>query len=418
MMCSLSSEPASLDSEAMAVEPHRIGYLTADLPGVGGRVRVELEDFRVEELPLYEATGSGQHTLFEIEKRGIDTMTAVRELARALQVPWRQIGMAGLKDARGVTRQMLSVEGVPPAAVLAVGLPRVIVLRAERHRNRIKIGHLRGNHFVLRIREVGEEALPVARQVLEVLHKRGVPNGFGPQRFGARDNTHLLGRCLVRRDAEGFVRYLVGNPREDDRPDTAHARQLADAGQWRAAFGAWPQRGTVEHRALSMLASGRPLDAVIQGLPNSLRRLYVSAYQSWLFNLILARRLTSIDILYDGDLAVKHVNGAFFAVAEAAIEQPRADVIEISPSGPLYGPKVRLAAGEPGELERAVLAAHDLTLEDWRLRGVRLRGDRRPLRVPIADLDVGYDDGIVLRFSLPSGAYATSVLGEVMKTNE
>jgi len=400
---------------ATANNPHHVGYVTADLPGVGGRVRVKLEDFFVEELPLYEPAGEGQHTLFEIEKRGIDTMGAVRELSQALGIPSRHFGMAGLKDARAVTRQMLSVEGASPDAVMSVDLDRVRVLRAARHRNRLKIGHLRGNRFWIRIRDVDEGAMPAVRDILTVLEARGVPNGFGPQRFGARCTTHLLGRSLVRRDLDGFIWHLIGAPHRDDSPDVARARQLVDRGEWRAAHGAWPQRGTVEFRTLAMLADGRPPDVAVRRIRNSIKRLYVAAYQGWLFNAILARRLPAIDQLSAGDLAVKHVNGAFFRVEDAAVEQPRADQLDISPSGPLYGPKVRLATGDMGVLERAVLKDEDLTLSDWRVRGVPLRGDRRPLRVPVGDIDATYQEGVVLQFSLPSGAYATSVLAEVIK---
>ena len=98
-------------------------YLTADLPGIGGRLKEEARDFIVEELPLYEPSGQGEHTFFEIRKEGLSTFQAVRTIAQALGVPPRRIGYAGLKDAQAITRQVLSVEGVPPAAVLALDLP-------------------------------------------------------------------------------------------------------------------------------------------------------------------------------------------------------------------------------------------------------------------------------------------------------
>jgi len=94
------------------------GLLTRDLPGTGGVVRAEPEDFYVEEIPLVAPSGAGAYTLVEIEKRGIDTPTAVRALARALRVPPSRIGYAGLKDAQAVARQILSVEGIAPERVL------------------------------------------------------------------------------------------------------------------------------------------------------------------------------------------------------------------------------------------------------------------------------------------------------------
>jgi len=392
------------------------GYLTADLPGVGGKLRVELEDFEVEEIPLYGPTGEGPHTLFQIEKRGLSTMRAIQRLARALNMPPRLFGCAGLKDARAVTRQTLSVEGVSPEALLAVEIPDVRVLWAERHRNRLKIGHLRGNRFAIRVREVGSEALDTARRILAELERRGVPNGFGHQRFGSRQNTHLLGRCLVRRDAAGFWRALLGSPRPADPKTFRQARALFDAGDWTGALQAWPERGSDEYRALAALAAQRDETKALRHIPIALTRLYVAAYQSYLFNLLLAERLQQIDQLQPGDLAVKHVNGAYFAVEDAAAEQPRAERLEISPSAPLYGFKVRLAEGQPGERERRLLAEEGIALEDWRgVGGGDLHGERRPLRAPLSEVEAAYDQGLLLRFTLPSGAYATNVLAEVTK---
>jgi tRNA pseudouridine13 synthase len=393
------------------------GYLTADLPGTGGVIRAVPEDFIVEEIPLYGPTGEGQHTLFAIEKRELTTLQAIQQLARALKVPPRLIASAGLKDAHAITRQVLSVEGVDPAIVRAVELPRVRVLWAERHRNRLKIGHLKGNRFIIRIREPGPHALLRARRILEVLARRGVPNGFGYQRFGVRRCGHLLGRALVRCDLEGFFHFLLGLPLPDEPEEVQRARRLFDAGDWRGAWEAWPYRSGDEANLLAALAKRADLKAAYRGISPALRRLYAAAYQSYLFNRLLALRLPSLDRLEPGDLAIKHANGAFFLVEDAAAEQPRADALEISPSGPLYGPKVRLAQGAPGERERELLAAEGLSLEDWRVPGLRLEGGRRPLRVPLTEVDADYDQGLVLRFTLPAGAYATNVLREVLKVD-
>ncbi|OGO04899.1 MAG: tRNA pseudouridine(13) synthase TruD, partial [Chloroflexi bacterium RBG_13_56_8] len=233
------------------------GYLTAHLPGIGGRTRVRLEDFLVQEIPLYPPTGEGQHTLFEIEKRGIDTNTAIRRLARVWGVPQTRIGSAGLKDAHAIARQLLSVEGVAPPTVLDTEVPDVQILWAERHRNRLKVGHLRGNHFTIRVRDPLPDAVKRARDILEILQRRGVPNHFGYQRFGARQNTHLLGCYLVQRDLEGFFRIYLGSPREGDAEKVRRARSLFDAGDLGAALASWPDGGSPEHRALSVLAHGQ-----------------------------------------------------------------------------------------------------------------------------------------------------------------
>lgn len=396
-------------------------WLTRHLPGTGGRIKVEYEDFQVTEIPLYAPCGQGEHTFFEIEKRGLPTMRAVEEIARALRVRPFQIGFAGLKDAHAVARQVLSVEHVPPERVLALELPSIRILWARRHTNKLKQGHLAGNRFVIRIRDVPPDAVEQARPILETLRRRGVPNYFGEQRFGRRRDTHLLGRAVLRGNAEAFLQEFLGRPQPDELPAVQEARRLYDAGQLQAALRAWPPQFHEERRALEVLLRSPAAEAperALRAVSKRLRRFFVSAYQSYLFNRVMAERLETLDILFAGDVAYKHDSGGAFLVEDPAAEQPRADRFEISPSGPLYGYRMLMAEGRQGELERRVLAEEGLTLEDFkRAEGLRLKGGRRPLRFPIMDVDVWYDAGLVLAFTLPPGCYATNVLAEVMKTS-
>ncbi len=149
-----------------------------------------------------------------------------------------------------------------------------------------------------------------------------------------------------------------------------------------------------------------------------MRRLFVSAYQSYLFNRLLAGRIRTLDRLEQGDVAFIHANGAAFLVKDPDVEQPRADRFEISPSGPLYGPKVLLAEGRPGEREQDLLKESGLSLDEFRLRGIKLKGARRPYRIPLTEVQIGWEDGLMLSFRLPPGSYATEVLREVMKPVE
>jgi tRNA pseudouridine13 synthase len=146
-----------------------------------------------------------------------------------------------------------------------------------------------------------------------------------------------------------------------------------------------------------------------------LRRLFVSAYQGYLFNRLLAGRISTIDRLEEGDVAYIHASGAAFLVEDPAAEQPRADRLEISPSGPLFGSKALLAEGNPGQRERALLAEAGLSLSEFQVPGVKVRGARRPFRIPLTEVEVAWEDGLVLSFHLPPGGYATEVLREVMK---
>jgi tRNA pseudouridine13 synthase len=156
----------------------------------------------------------------------------------------------------------------------------------------------------------------------------------------------------------------------------------------------------------------------VLALPRKLLRLYLSAYQSALFDRLVDLRLAALGELWPGDLAWKHVNGACFEVLEATGEQPRADAFEISPTAPLFGCKVRLAGGRAGANERRLLEEEQISLDAFRLgAGLTMDGERRPLRVPLAEVSVtaAEDGDLLLAFRLPKGSFATAVLHEVMK---
>ena len=396
-------------------------FLTAELPGTGGRLRERLEDFVVEELPAYAPAGGGEHTWLFIEKTGISTVEAVRRMARALGAREGDFGYAGHKDARGVARQWFSIRKIEPKRAWTVSAPGLKVLDVSRHGNRLKMGHLAGNRFEITVRGVAEGAEERARKIVGALARRGAPNWFGEQRFGARDDSDLVGRELVRGSAAGALKVLLGAPKPDDADEQKRARELYDAGDLAGALSAWPGRNHCEREALGRLLGGAKPDQALVAWPKRLRFLFVSACQSRLFNAVLVARLAGLDRLEAGDLAYLHRNGAVFKVEDPAREQPRADRFEISPSGPLFGYKALLAGGQPGEIEARVLAESGLKLEDFRNPlALKARGERRALRVPLGEPSVvGVGEGagrtLVLRFSLSAGAFATAVLREVMK---
>lgn len=400
-------------------------YLTSDLPGVGGVIKQHDEDFLVEEIPLYEACGDGTHTYFFIEKQGQTTLAAIQRIARALGRNPRDIGYAGLKDAHGITRQWLSIEHMDPRRVASLELGRIRVLSTTRHGNKIKLGHLAGNRFDIRIRDAIPSSLEPANSIVDVLARRGVPNYFGPQRFGARGDNASVGRAALLDDYDEAIALILGRPGPADHGDVRKARELFDSGDWEASAVAWPGAFQEQRRICRAMAESRgDARTAWRAVHHTLRKLYVSAVQSDLFNRVLSRRITGIDRLEPGDIAWKHRNGACFRVEDTEEEQPRCDAFEISPTGPLFGRRMTDAGGTPGEVEAAALA--DSGLDKDRLRtkdGTKLDGARRPLRVPLVDpyVDTGKDDhGAFIRliFILAPGAYATNVTREVCKTSE
>ncbi len=398
-------------------------YVTADLPGIGGRIKERVEDFRVEEIPLYEACGEGTHVYFTVIKRGVPTPVAADRIARYMGVNSHDIGVAGLKDAQAVTVQRMSLEHADEKKLAAYKDPQIEITATTRHTNKLRPGHLAGNRFLIRIRGVGAGQVAAAQAVLDRLAKRGVPNYFGHQRFGARNDTALLGAAMVRGDLAEFVALLLGRALPSDPPDCKAARDAFDAGFCDRALNRWPRHYYNERRALAAYKHKLSPKAAFDSADKRMKRLYVSAFQGGLFNEVLARRIDTLDQVFAGDLAQKTDSGGVFRVEDQAVEQPRADRFEISPTGPLFGYRSNLAEGPMGELEQSVLAARNLQLDDFRRVGaLKVKGGRRPLRFAIlqpslaADQD-GKGDFIKIGFAAPSGCYATVVLREIMKSD-
>lgn len=397
-------------------------YLTTDLPGVGGEIKTDVEDFRVDEIPLYEPSGEGTHVYFRVLKRGIPTPAAVARIARFMDVTPSQIGYAGLKDAQAVTSQWMSLEHVQPEKLAAFRDGQVEVRDLTRHTNKLRPGHLAANRFRVRIRNVSADAAEAAGEVLDVLQRRGVPNYFGLQRFGMRGDTSELGKALLREDAREFCAVFLGRPIEADPPDVKAARTAFDQGDLDAALKHWPNRFSAPRRALSALRKRGPA-AAVRTVEKRMRRLFVSAVQSAIFNRVLARRIDEIDTVRPGDLAKKTDSGGVFVVENAAEDVPRAERFEISPTGPIPGSRARLAREEPGKIERDAIAAEGLAIEDFDRAGkLRVKGTRRALRFPLAEPTIEtYEDQrgayLELSFQAPSGCYATVALREVMKTD-
>lgn len=392
-------------------------FLTGDLPGTGGRYKEKTEDFLVEEIPLYPCSGSGEHLYLWIEKEEITTRELLQQLARGLKLKERDLGYAGLKDARARTRQQISLPASREARLDNLHLRHAKILSTTRHGNKLRLGHLAGNRFSIRLRNTHPDALKRAEAIFQQLQKAGVPNRFGEQRYGILNNSHRLGKLLLKKSYKEFCTELIGDPRQISDPQWQQAAQAFRNGDLDLSLDRLPHRMRDEQRLLQSLINGKSAEYAVLNLPRPLLRLFLSAYQSHLFDQLLEQRLPHMSQVETGDLAVKHVNGACFEVEDVTQEQPRANQFEISPSAPLFGHKVLLAKGEPGIREQQLLIQEGLTHEDWKLgEGLSMPGERRPLRVPLDNAHVTQIiDELQLDFSLPKGSYATSVLLELMK---
>jgi tRNA pseudouridine13 synthase len=339
-------------------------YVTADLPGTGGVLRASPDDFVVEEVPLYAAEGDGQHLYVNITKVGLTTKEVQIGLERLFGLKKGDVSFAGMKDKRARTTQTFSlgvghklpVFAEAAARQIEANLP-VTVNWVRFHRNKLKPGHLLGNRFAIRITELAAPpavAQARAQAIAGRLASVGLPNYFGLQRLGEGGANVRQGWAIV-----------AGERSKRDR---------------------W------------------------------LQRFLISAYQSYLCNRYLARRLEvgAFDRLLAGDVAKKHATGGMFDVVDIEAEQPRYAAHEISFTAPLYGPKMWAAKDTAGELEAAVLRQEGVTLEDF--SRVHVEGTRRMGRLlPQGLAVIAEGDSLILHFELRKGAFATTLLREVMK---
>lgn len=399
--------------------------LTGDTPGIGGDIKTIPADFVVEEIPQYEFCGEGTHVYAFVQKKNMSTQDMINLVARHMGVRTMDVGYAGRKDARAITRQWISIEHIDPKKLSELESPKLKILEVTRHTNKLKVGHLKGNRFTIRLRNLNcpvEDALPIATEIMTTLSAKGIPNYFGPQRFGYRGDSHLLGEAVVKKNTQDFYDILLGRPQLAPDDEFVPARQLYEQGLYEEAFYQWHSAFGDHRKALkTLMRLAGNTNRAFRQFDKHLLRLFVAAWQSDLFNRVLAARMPDIDKVMDGDMAYKHANGASFCVEDAAAEQPRCDAFDISPTGPLIGTRMKQLTGPAGECENPLLDAIDLTEDDHkRLKKFGGVGGRRPLRfkpeqTKIAPGTDEHGDYLELHFDLPSGCYATVLLSEITK---
>jgi tRNA pseudouridine13 synthase len=431
-MCALHVPEVPTGEEEVGI----LGFMTGT-PGIGGKLKAEAEDFVVEEesLPPPEVEGGGI-AAGVIRLRNWETNRFVRQMSRRLRISSRRVRFAGVKDKRAVTTQLMTVE-VPPGELAALRMPDVEVLSVHATDRHVSLGDLVANRFRISVSGLevddDEARARVGAVMEEVREAGGLPNFYGPQRFGvSRPVSHLVGRELVRGDVEAAVwTYLAHEGAGEDGACRQARRTLREGRDVREALRSFPENLGHERTMLDhLLHNPGDHEGALRRLPFNLQLMFVHAYQGLVFNRVVSERLRRglpFDRPVEGDVVLSrdghgcpihdrwvHVSDRNLAKVELQVTRGRALV-----SGIVPGTEAPMAGGEMGEIERGVL--DELGIEPGAFRIVGLTeltspGIRREIAITGLEPTWEVAEGrATLRFRLMKGCYATAVLRELMK---
>lgn len=338
----------------------RLPFLSAHLPGIAGTIKAVPEHFEVEEIMPYAACGEGEHVFVTLRRKAWNTADVARALQKAFSLRATDVGWGGRKDKNAVTIQTFSL--LLPLSMRIDAIQQILgplpfeIIAIQRHRNKIKTGHVAGNRFNIIVSQPAPDAWIKAQAIADVLRQYGVPNFYGQQRFGWQMRNLDRAEQLIRKGRAG--------------------------------------RGKTD-------------------------QFIVSALQSALFNLWLKLRIESglFDAVIEGDVVRKTDTGGMFIVDDTAEAAQRFAARRIVTTGPIYGHKMMAAVGRAGELEDRILQS--LELDPHLFRALKAPGSRRPAQLLLEDLVISpVTEGLQFRFTLPSGAYATTVLREFLRPDD
>ena len=425
--------------------------------GVGGVIKESAEDFIVEEVlvdgtkanvnglvsnkVIGSSTQKHRYLLCLLIKRNWDTFIAIKNTAKSLGVDQGRVQFAGIKDAKALTAQFITLENVSIDDAAKIDVKDVKVVPIGYIREMLSLFYLLGNNFTISIRET--EAIETIlnerlRQIIqEISNVGGFPNYFGHQRFGtSRPITHLIGKALTQGRFEEAAMLFLGNPSPYEHPASRQARQeLQETHNFRESSVTFPKQLRFERIMLNHLAED-PTDFVgaFRRLPPKLQALFVQARQSFLFNRFLSERMRHglpLNEAIVGDFVVGvERSGLPLTTMEKAVTADNLVQINSAIGAgkmrvalPILGMRQKLSAGVMGKIEREVLVAEgigDGLMRFNELSRVGRKGGLRTVITPVKDFKIlkSADNSIQVTFMLLRGCYATVLLRELMKPSD
>ncbi len=332
-------------------------------------------DFVVEEIPLYEFSGEGEHLILHVRKKNLSTNEMVGQFARYLGIKNKEIGYAGLKDKHAMTMQYISLHKKHEEALENFNFEGIKILEKTYHNNKIRIGHLKANRFYIKLKKVNPTSAVKIDEALKNLEKFGMPNFFGYQRFGNDGDNHIIGEKLAKGEAR------ERNPRVKRLLINAYQSHL---------FNLWLSR----RLEINTLVSSFKIEEIesLLNMPNE--EVAKMKAQQHPFKLI------------SGDIMEHYPHGRLFDFEGDNEDLERFNERNISPTGLLCGKKARHATLNAGNIEK------DYDDE------INADGARRYAWVYPTEIEGRFnavEAQYELNFTLPKGSYATVFIEEIAK---
>jgi tRNA pseudouridine13 synthase len=430
-------------------------YATKNL-GVGGVIREAVDNFVVEEVLVDgskatiekawtpQALGASltkqQYLLCILVKRNWDTFIVLKNIAKQLDISQKKIQIAGIKDAKAVTAQHITIENCSMEDTAKVSIKDVKIRLVGYFREKLSPYFLLGNNFAIKIKAINCSESTVEKRINATTRALGdmggIPNFFGHQRFGTiRPITHLVGKAIIRGDFEKAAMLFLAKRSIHEHPSSRQARTvLQSTCDFKAALSNFPKQLRFERLMLGHLA-GNPKDFVgaFRRLPIKLQALFVQAYQSYLFNRFLSARIKngfSLSRAEVGDhvVNVERSGLPMFQLARFADPENVTEVNALMDAGrmrvalPLIGTKQRLSQGVMGQIERQILEEEGIQTGNFRVSAIRdmsRGGGLRAVVAPVKGFKLSQRTHQAdLSFMLLRGSYATVFLREIMKPND
>lgn len=427
--------------------------------GVGGKIRSVTEDFQVEEILVdgskahivpsgeeVQALGASlerrRHLFCVLVKQNWDTFLAAKNVAIQLGLGQNSLQIAGIKDAKAITAQYVTIENLMMADIAKVNVKGVQIRPVGYLHNPMSVFYLLGNHFKIKITNITKDQIVINEQVnqtiKEVTQFGGIPNFYGHQRFGTtRPITHFVGKAIIEGNFEEAVLLFLAKPSPDEHPESRQVRtELQQTHDFKTALEHYPKQLRYERLMLKYLNENpNEFAKAFNVLPLKLQVLFVQAYQSYLFNRFLSERIKSglpINKAEVGDfiVGVERTGLPMVNMSQIVTAQNQTKANEAIATGkmrlalPIVGFKQKLSSGIMGELEQRVLQQEGVNMNGFYVTINSKLGGKGSLRTALTPVQnfrsLGISESvngltISLEFMLLRGCYATVLLREIIK---